>query len=684
MPDQELRFKDCYFIREGDTVTLGNSRIERVWTVGPRGLSTVHFIDKLTERDWATDSSPESYITTETAPICIAIPKVAMVEAEVVETPTSETCLRVRFTLAGMRLDVWKCFDLYPGVPATRAWLELRAHEDMSNLDYTQVDALLLDLEGANATAVELHDLTDATNHLATTREIELTWDGGFLAKVRVDGNKGPHRLAGNNVFIQTESGEGILGYKESPVPNAQLYHMYYDFVAGNNGVSGVGAGFHDLPKGETRRTYAFTFGVYSGGLDGGILALKEYQAARYKLVPERDYVIAANSWGDFSTEISEEILIKEVEAAAELGIESVAVDAGWTKHVMGGDPDPEKFPQGFGPLCARAKELGVKLELWMVPTRLDGVLDLLKEHPDWVAKTNNLVPCDRQPTYFGVTLHGIDLCNPDCFQWMKDYFLRFYDEGFERFKMDTFQLDGFDTLLGDLYDHYEALRRLMHELVTERPGLTFTQDSTRTNRPIYDYYMDYGIIFLENRYQNRPLDHNGRYLPWKTLRNLWQVAPYIPPQKLNMELSDDEEGYSPEYLLGTVMFANPLFWESVAAISPESKERMKPILALYKQHQAAIYAGHIFPIGEMPDGVAWTGFQSHDPQTGGGYMIVYREDNPSATHRFMPKFVSGPVRFESITDDAPSFTAEHAEEGIEINLPESRAFRLYRYFSEQ
>ncbi len=31
MPDQELRFGDCYFVREGDIVTLGNSRIEREW-----------------------------------------------------------------------------------------------------------------------------------------------------------------------------------------------------------------------------------------------------------------------------------------------------------------------------------------------------------------------------------------------------------------------------------------------------------------------------------------------------------------------------------------------------------------------------------------------------------------------------------------------------------------------------
>jgi len=146
------------------------------------------------------------------------------------------------------------------------------------------------------------------------------------------------------------------------------------------------------------------------------------------------------------------------------------------------------------------------------------------------------------------------------------------------------------------------------------------------------------------------------------------------------MELCNDEEGYSPEYIFATVMFANPLFWESLAAISEESKAALKPLIAKYKEHRGAIYSGHIFPIGEMPDGVAWTGFQSHVPKTNSGYLIVYREDNPEPSYRFQPKFLTGPTRFESISDDSPAFTADHPEKGIEVALPEKRTFRLYLY----
>jgi alpha-galactosidase len=680
MPGQAIRYQDCYFTRDGDTATLGNSRMERAWRIGPGGLSTVRFLDKRTGRDWAAGGSRESVLTTENGLVGLGELATGEACAEVVETPISETCLRVRFALKGGGLVVWKCFDVFAGAPAVRAWVEVRSEMDRSNLDYTQVESLALDLSGANAACVELHDLTDATNHLVTVREADLTE---------------PRRMVGNNLFVETDAGEGVFAYKESPVPNSQLYHLYHDFeldaekgtvhAAGALGQSpfslaGVGAGFHNLPAGQVRRTYAFAVGVYSGGRDGGILALKEYQAARYRLVPERDYILAANSWGSFHTDIDETKMMREVEVAAELGITSVAVDAGWTRHIMGGEPDPEKFPRGFAPLTTRAKEVGVRLELWTIPNRLHDQLEVLKEHPDWVARTNNLVPCDPYRSYWDTQLLGIDLCNEDCFAWMRDYYLSLYDMGFERFKIDTFQCDGYDTLLGDLYDHYEALRRLMEELVTLRPGLTFTQDSTRTNRPIYDYYMDYGIIFLENRYMPRPVEHNGRYHPWKTLRNLWQIAPYIPPQKLNMELINDQEGYSPEYLLATVMMANPLFWEALAGVSEESRQALKPAIALYKQHQAAIYAGHIFPIGDMPDGTTWTGFQSHSPDTGCGYLLVFREDNPDASRRFHPKFLSRPTRFESVTDNTPAFTIDRPQDDIEIALPHPRAFRLYRY----
>ena len=120
MPAQKLCYKDCYFTRDGDIAVLGNSRIERAWKIGRVGLGTVRFLDKRTGRDWALNTSFESRLTTESGLVGLSEMAVVDVSAEVVETPISEECLRVRFALEFDRLAAWKCFDIFPGASAIR------------------------------------------------------------------------------------------------------------------------------------------------------------------------------------------------------------------------------------------------------------------------------------------------------------------------------------------------------------------------------------------------------------------------------------------------------------------------------------------------------------------------------------------------------------------------------------
>jgi len=211
MADQEVRFQDCYFSRSGELITLGNSRIERSWTISPAGLRTVRMLDKLSGRDWALSHSRESVITTESGLLELAAPEFELIGANawVEANPISNTYLRAQLHLLGPKgLQVEKHFYLFPGVPAIRAQLALTSPQDISNLSYTQVEALGLALSGARATGVELHDLTDITNTLASVREFD-------LGEMR--------RLVGNIAFLETDGGDGIFAWKESPVPNAQL-----------------------------------------------------------------------------------------------------------------------------------------------------------------------------------------------------------------------------------------------------------------------------------------------------------------------------------------------------------------------------------------------------------------------------------------------------------------------------
>ena len=52
-----------------------------------------------------------------------------------------------------------------------------------------------------------------------------------------------------------------------------------------------------------------------------------------------------------------------------------------------------------------------------------------------------------------------------------------------------------------------------------------------------YHYFAEYGNIFLENRYTDW-----GNYYPHHTLRNLWHLSRYVPPERLQIEDTNEQD----------------------------------------------------------------------------------------------------------------------------------------------
>ena len=74
---------------------------------------------------------------------------------------------------------------------------------------------------------------------------------------------------------------------------------------------------------------------------------------------------------------------------------------------------------------------------------------------------------------------------------------------------------------------------RAMLERVEDATGgqAVFNMDVTAGQRWGYYYGNEYGNIFLENRYTDWV-----NYYPHWTLRNLWMLSRYVPPQNLQIE----------------------------------------------------------------------------------------------------------------------------------------------------
>ena len=96
------------------------------------------------------------------------------------------------------------------------------------------------------------------------------------------------------------------------------------------------------------------------------------------------------------------------------------------------------------------------------------------------------------------------------------------------------------------------------------------------------------------------------------------------------------------------------------------------------------LHSGQIFPIGEEPSGVGWTGFQSKLDERR-GYLLVFRELNERAqaslglwnlaSKRVQCKYVLGHGADLGGTADSEGFLAFH--------LPRPFTFAPYEYQAE-
>ena len=79
-------------------------------------------------------------------------------------------------------------------------------------------------------------------------------------------------------------------------------------------------------------------------------------------------------------------------------------------------------------------------------------------------------------------------------------------------------------------------------------------------------------------------------------------------------------------------MMASPLGWFEISELENRTLEEMRTIVARWKLERERMHSGVIYPVGERPDGYAWSGFASVSGD-GGGYVLLFRELNADSTY---------------------------------------------------
>jgi hypothetical protein len=473
--------------------------------------------------------------------------------------------------------------------------------------------------------------------------------------------------LRGNILFGASPLHDtGIFVVKEAPCSFVQLHYPGFDFRFNVKGLSVVGIGMSrtDLPVDEWVRGYGLAIGICGKGETARLKALRDYQKRLRRHDPRRDDMIMMNTWGDRNKDarVGEDFVNKEVDACVRLGVSHLQIDDGWQQGLSRNSaetagklwdqweekhwqPHTERFPNGFLPVVQHAKKQGVDLGLWFHPSNAD-------DYANWERDARILVNLYRN---FGIRY----------------------------FKIDGIKLP---TKRSEI-----NLRRFFDRIQEETDGqVVVNLDATADNRTGYHYFYEYGNIFLENRYTDF-----GRYYPYWTLRNLWMLSKYVPPEKLQIEFLNkwrNADKYGPndplaphqvpfDYVFAVTMMAQPLAWFEGSGLPAEAFEQAAPIIQAYREHQSAIHRGVILPVGDEPSGTAWTGFQSIGG-AGHGYVVVYREFNESTVAKIALHDLAGKrVTLKHICGHGQDVTAQADDVGaVSFKLPEPHTFALYEY----
>ena len=620
-----LEFNGCGVEWDGQSLTLSNAMFRREYRAVGGTLRTVSFVAHGAELLGSTNRSQLADGTRFSASVGRAQYDPAGTEG-IKATVAVGAFTNVYWVFPSVPGVLWSTTEVRnspPDFDLARNYGERRNMEE----DYycAGADRLVLSANHVRVTAFDFMDQTDYSEELFQKRE--------WMPTVR------EHPLAISCNVLSAENAatrRGFVFMRLAPMPMTRPVKAPDFIVVGRdtakdralNSVTPVANG------------YALAELAYEGGEFGRIRALQRLQRALREYRPGRDGIFISNTWGggNGDSRISEAFLLKEVEAGAGLGVDAIQIDDGWQKGRSANSSDAKRRNgKAWGNFRS------IDPEFWLpcpdrLPHGLEGIVGAAKKHG----------------MRFGLW-YGPDSTD-DAARWKEDadFLLSLYhDYGIQYFKIDSLTTKSSASFLNQ--------RKFFDRMLELSNGeMTFDLDVTCHDRPGYFGIPYIGPTYVENRYTQ----HAG-WWPHHTLRNFWSLSQAIDPVRMRIEVADHmkhrelyrrlygddpllPEKWRGDAIFAVAMMASPLGWFEVSELEAKTVSEMKPIVARWKLERRRMHGGTIYPVGERPDGFAWSGFASVSDD-GGGYVLLFRELNASdafslATGELFPAAASAEV----------------------------------------
>ena len=176
------------------------------------------------------------------------------------------------------------------------------------------------------------------------------------------------------------------LVVKLAPLQQAQSSYAGFDFSTDFSAIKVHSSGIvHSNPSTQWQEAYPVFSVMYAQNESVALNAYKAYELNSHKYLPEKDNTFTMNTWGDRNRDsrINEKFILKELDAAAQLGITHYQIDDGWQKGTSSNsatktnamrwddwelsdwDVNPTRFPSnGLTKITKKAQSLGISLGL--------------------------------------------------------------------------------------------------------------------------------------------------------------------------------------------------------------------------------------------------------------------------------------------------------------------------------
>jgi len=464
------------------------------------------------------------------------------------------------------------------------------------------------------------------------------------------------------------------------------------------------GLAYQILPGESAVFSRAVFLNLADGMPESGAAAFQRYLLADAAHKNPKTIPIEFNTWFYNFEQLDEDELLRQLDAAAELGCEAFTVDAGWygqlegAWHVQVGDWREKAdgaFHGKMSEFADKVRNKGLIFGIWIEPERLAKNVPFALEHPEWFLPDGNgfLSP---------------DLDREEAAQYTFDTIR----EIIERYNAGWVKIDFNHALGRDVHGiaHMGYLRqmwRMMDDVRAKYPNLILEGCSSGGMRFEAEAQKHFDVCFMSDTVN--PWDVlrigegaalrilTGRVLRWCCLQPGGKIPhygftePFTPLLTPKKAIWDEVENVDPDFLLKVCLRGHLSFSGEMAGLDERTKEQIKKAIAFTKKHRRLIQRGifhPLTPIRDMEDRSGWSASYIERTQAASGEAAngdaehgnavgifhAFRLDSPTEemAFRLPPEAVIGRYVIEDY-DTGETFEADAevlAKKGIVIKLP--------------